>query len=148
VPFDSQEAAVLFIADSTTLTSPEHPALVVDLLTGRPPFGCVPTQLWSVENNLNIANMDWEDFAGSAAAAPAQGTSADQGPRVRAAAPGAAGPTGRRGSAARISRHSGVTLGHQDSLAQGPRTLNPIAFRILHDHQIGSPRHPAPLRPQ
>jgi hypothetical protein len=23
-----------------------------------------PPELWGVENNLNIANMDWEDFAG------------------------------------------------------------------------------------
>jgi uncharacterized protein DUF6924 len=23
----------------------------------------VPSELWSVDNNLNIANMDWEDFA-------------------------------------------------------------------------------------
>jgi hypothetical protein len=67
VPADSQEAAVLFVADSTTLTSPEHPVLVVDLLNGGPPFRCVPAQLWSVENNLNIANME-EEFAGTAAA--------------------------------------------------------------------------------
>jgi len=30
VPADSQEAAVLFVADRTTLTSPEHPVVVVD----------------------------------------------------------------------------------------------------------------------
>src|SRR6266851_2174278 len=57
VPADSQAAAVLFVADSTTLASPEHPVLVVDLLNGGQPFRCVPAQLWSVENNLNIANM-------------------------------------------------------------------------------------------
>jgi hypothetical protein len=27
------------------------------------PFRCVPSQLWSVENNLNLANVDWHDFA-------------------------------------------------------------------------------------
>ena len=54
MPADSQEAAVLFVADCTTLTSPEHPVLVVDLLNGRPPSRCVPAQLWSVEDNLNI----------------------------------------------------------------------------------------------
>ncbi|SRR6266851_370907 len=63
-----QEAAVPFVADSTTLTSPEHPVVVVDLLNGGPPFRCVPAKLWSVDNNLNIANMDWEEFAGSAGA--------------------------------------------------------------------------------
>jgi hypothetical protein len=36
----------------------------VDLLDeDRRPFRCIPAELWAVENNLNIANMDWEDFA-------------------------------------------------------------------------------------
>jgi hypothetical protein len=59
-------AAVLFIADSTTLTSRDHPILVVDLMESRQPFRCVPAALGSVEANLNIANMDWEEFAESA----------------------------------------------------------------------------------
>lgn len=63
---DDPGAAVLFIADSTTLASPDHPILIVDLLEDRPPFRCIPSELWSVENNLNIANMDWEEFAGAA----------------------------------------------------------------------------------
>jgi hypothetical protein len=57
-------ASVLFIADSTALTSPDHPVLVVDLLDdGRRPFRYIPPELWGVDNNLNIANMDWTDFA-------------------------------------------------------------------------------------
>jgi hypothetical protein len=63
VPVDDDEGAVLFIADVTALASPEYPILVVDLLDDRPPFRCIPSQLWGVENNLSIANMDWEDFA-------------------------------------------------------------------------------------
>ena len=65
VPANKHGARVLFIADSATLTLPDHPILVVDLLDGAggPPFRCIPPQLWAVENNLNIANMDWEDFA-------------------------------------------------------------------------------------
>jgi hypothetical protein len=64
VPPDDHGAAVLFIADSTTSASPDHPVLVVDLLDGsRRPFRCIPPELWAVENNLNIANMDWESFA-------------------------------------------------------------------------------------
>jgi hypothetical protein len=64
VPGDDPAAAVLFIADSTTLTAADHPILVVDLFDdGNPPFRCIPSELWSVDNNLNIANMDWEDFA-------------------------------------------------------------------------------------
>ena len=66
------------IADSMSLSSPDHPILVVDLsdmflsiaefpeIAGRMPFRCIPSELWSVDNNLNIANMDWEDFAGAA----------------------------------------------------------------------------------
>ena len=51
--------------------------------------------------------------------APAQGNISRPGPAgAGAAAPGAAGPSGRRGSAARFSRHSGVTPGHQDSFAR------------------------------
>ena len=67
--------SVLFIADSATFASPEHPILAVDLqdrylsvaefgeIGDRTPFRCIPSELWAVENNLNIANMDWEDFA-------------------------------------------------------------------------------------
>jgi len=67
VPPDDHGAAVLFIADSTTLASADHPVLVVDLLDrGLRPFRCIPPELWAVENNLNIANMDWESFADEA----------------------------------------------------------------------------------
>ena len=55
VPANNHGASVLFIADSTTLTMPDHPVLVVDLLDdGRRPFRCIPQELWAVENNLNI----------------------------------------------------------------------------------------------
>lgn len=66
-------AIVSFIADEITLTSDEHPILAVWVLPrhaddDRPdqmPFRVVASELWSVENNINLANMDWEDFAGS-----------------------------------------------------------------------------------
>jgi hypothetical protein len=64
VPANADGASVLFIADSTALTGPDHPVLVVDLLDdGNCPFQCIPAELWAVENNLNIANMDWAEFA-------------------------------------------------------------------------------------
>lgn len=78
VPASTHGASVLFIADGVSLSSPDHPILVVDLsdtflsvtefpeIAGRTPFRCIPSELWGVENNLNIANMDWEDFAGAA----------------------------------------------------------------------------------
>ena len=78
LPAGSHGASVLFIADSMSLSSPDHPILVVDLsdtflpvdefpeIAGWMPFRCIPSALWSVDNNLNIANMDWEEFARAA----------------------------------------------------------------------------------
>jgi hypothetical protein len=68
VPAETRGVSVLFIADATTLTNPDHPILVVDLTggNGRLPFRCIPAELWGIDNNLNIANMDWEDFASAA----------------------------------------------------------------------------------
>ena len=65
VPANDHGASVLFVADSTALTAADHPVLVVDLLdgSGKRPFRCILPELWSVDNNLNIANMAWEDFA-------------------------------------------------------------------------------------
>jgi hypothetical protein len=56
-----------FIADRTTFASPERPILVVDLYDkpGRT-FRVVPREMWSVENNLSIANMDYSEFADNA----------------------------------------------------------------------------------
>jgi hypothetical protein len=66
VPADDDEGAVLFIADAAALASHEHPILVVDLLEDRPPFRCITSELRGVENNLSMANMDWEEFADAA----------------------------------------------------------------------------------
>ncbi|HEY6494968.1 MAG TPA: hypothetical protein VIZ43_16965 [Trebonia sp.] len=64
LPTEDPVAAVMFVADATTLSADDHPILVVDLLPeDREPFRCIPSELWSIDNNLNIANMDWEDFA-------------------------------------------------------------------------------------
>ena len=74
-PVDDDGPSVLFIADSITFASPEHPILVVNLddkilsvaefpeIADRTPFRCIPPELWGVENNLSIGNMDWEEFA-------------------------------------------------------------------------------------
>lgn len=56
-------AAVLFIADRAALAG-DHPIEVVDLSSNsRPPFRCVARELWGVDNNVNTATMDWEDYA-------------------------------------------------------------------------------------
>ena len=63
---------VSFLADELTLTGDEHPVLAVWVLPLRDgdlrehrPFRVVPAALWSVENNINLANMDWPYFTSS-----------------------------------------------------------------------------------
>jgi hypothetical protein len=59
-----ERAAVLFVVDGVTMGSADHPILVVDLLShSDQSFRCIPAELWGVDNNLNLANMDWADFA-------------------------------------------------------------------------------------
>ncbi|MGW0178719.1 DUF6924 domain-containing protein [Nocardia sp. NPDC003345] len=58
-----------FLADAVTLGDPEHPILAVD--TGPEETGhergrtvrILPSEMWGIENNLSIANMDFQDFA-------------------------------------------------------------------------------------
>jgi hypothetical protein len=56
----------IFIVDRIALTPPDHPILVVDLHTepGRT-FRVIPSEMGGVENNLSLANMDFEEFAES-----------------------------------------------------------------------------------
>jgi hypothetical protein len=65
-------AIVSFLADEMTLSGAEHPILAVGVLPSRHdkrpdhrPFRVVPAALWSVENNINLGNMDWTDFTRS-----------------------------------------------------------------------------------
>lgn len=59
----------VFIADHTTITDPEHPILAVDTgpeETGHvrgSTFRVIPTCMWMVENNLSLANVDFDEFA-------------------------------------------------------------------------------------
>nr|WP_226487615.1 hypothetical protein [Streptomyces parvulus] len=55
---------LLVIADSVAVASPELPLLVVDLRGDRGRcVRVVAAELWSIENNLSEANMDFEEFA-------------------------------------------------------------------------------------
>lgn len=72
IPSPNFDAIVSFIADETTLTTPDWPLLTVwvlpaqaDDLRDHTPFRVIASSLWSVENNLNLANMDWEEFSGA-----------------------------------------------------------------------------------
>jgi hypothetical protein len=80
---DDYPGFLCFIVDSTTLTNDEHPILVVGFSPNslnledyqRPPkqtpltdiktFRAIPSTIQSIENNLSIANVDFEEFAES-----------------------------------------------------------------------------------
>jgi hypothetical protein len=54
----------MFVVDRVALSHPEQPILVVDLYDepGRT-FRVIPSEMWAVENNLSIANMEFSNFA-------------------------------------------------------------------------------------
>ncbi|MFV2195831.1 DUF6924 domain-containing protein [Nocardiopsis sp. LOL_012] len=60
-PCDSH--SFLMVADELTMRDPRHPLLVVDLWDrpGRS-FRAAPGAIQAIENNLSLANMDFEDF--------------------------------------------------------------------------------------
>ncbi|MGV9703130.1 DUF6924 domain-containing protein [Streptomyces sp. NPDC003483] len=58
---------LLVLADSVAVTSTDLPLLVVHLRGGRGRcVRVVAAELWSIENNLSGANMDFEDFTSAA----------------------------------------------------------------------------------
>ncbi|OHV42393.1 hypothetical protein CC117_12625 [Parafrankia colletiae] len=60
----SPRRSFVFVVDGVTVRDSEMPILVIDLL--REPgrwFRVVPARMWSVENNLSLANMDFANFA-------------------------------------------------------------------------------------
>jgi hypothetical protein len=63
---ENHQHAVIFIVDRETSSHPELPILAVDLLddVGRT-IRVIPKELWGIENNLSIANMDFKEFANS-----------------------------------------------------------------------------------
>ncbi|MET7998704.1 hypothetical protein ABZU76_48350 [Amycolatopsis sp. NPDC005232] len=61
------EWALLVLADRTALASAELPLLVVRVsprVSGR--LRVVAEHLYSIENNIALANMDWEEFTSAA----------------------------------------------------------------------------------
>lgn len=61
--FGDYKHGFIFLADSITLEDEENPLLCIDLqdVIGRT-FRVIPSELWSVENNLSINNMEFESF--------------------------------------------------------------------------------------
>jgi hypothetical protein len=61
----NEHVSVLFVVDSAALES-EFRIRVIDLSNeSRRPFRCIARELWGIDNNLNIANMGWEEFSES-----------------------------------------------------------------------------------
>ena len=54
----------LLVVDSTAITHPDFPVLVIDLSADRGrSFRAIPSEIQGIENNLSIANMDFLEFA-------------------------------------------------------------------------------------
>ena len=52
--------------DSDALTRADRAVRVVNLYEPRgASFRVIPANLWSVQANLSLANMDWEEFTGA-----------------------------------------------------------------------------------
>jgi hypothetical protein len=61
------EQTFMFVADSTTLSHPDRPVLVIDLWEGSlDAFRAIPSEIAAIQINLALANMDFEEFAGAA----------------------------------------------------------------------------------
>jgi hypothetical protein len=61
----AKQHALLIVADNRTMNDPDHPFLCVDLESARS-LRVVPAELWSIENNLSLRNMDFDEFVDSA----------------------------------------------------------------------------------
>ena len=63
VPRDYDHTFIVLV-DREAISRPENPLLIVDLYekSGNE-FRAIPSQIQGIENNLSIANMDFEEFA-------------------------------------------------------------------------------------
>jgi hypothetical protein len=52
----------VFVIDAFTINHREHPILCLDLYHQAGAFRLVPYEFVGVENNLSVANMDFEEF--------------------------------------------------------------------------------------
>jgi len=53
-----------FIADKVCMQHSDHPLMVVDSYHERGRmFRAIPSQIFGIQSNLSLANMDWEEFA-------------------------------------------------------------------------------------
>jgi hypothetical protein len=62
------EYSIVIAADERAMTDRENPLLVVraDGTDEPQTLRVASSELWGIENNLALANMEWEDFSGGA----------------------------------------------------------------------------------
>jgi hypothetical protein len=59
--------SLLIVADKLAITSPEQPLLCIHQGDeGSEQLRVIAEELWSIENNISLANMDWDEFTGAA----------------------------------------------------------------------------------
>ncbi len=62
-----KEYGCVFVTDTMTMSTAEHPLLVLDPSNPEgKTFRVIPSEVWGVENNLSLANMDYSEFADAA----------------------------------------------------------------------------------
>jgi hypothetical protein len=57
--------AIVIIVDTYSINEPSHTLRCMDLQSGQS-LRVVPSALWSIQNNLSLANMDFEEFVRAA----------------------------------------------------------------------------------
>ncbi len=63
LPTDYNHSFII-VVDQIAISDPEHPLLLIDLFDRSVhEFRALPAQIQGIENNLSIANMDFEEFA-------------------------------------------------------------------------------------
>ena len=63
LPTDYNHSFII-VVDQTAISHPEQPLLIIDLFDSSVrEFRALPAQIQGIENNLSIANMDFEEFA-------------------------------------------------------------------------------------
>ena len=63
---DNYPHSFIVVADHSSISQSDHPLLIIDLSEERGRhFRAVPAEVPSIENNLSMANMGFEEFADS-----------------------------------------------------------------------------------
>lgn len=63
IPEDYNHSFII-VVDTIAISNPEHPLLIIALHENPGgEFRAIPSQIQGIENNLSIANMDFDEFA-------------------------------------------------------------------------------------